>query len=426
MTDEPASDQATLVAVGDRLTLEIGDIAHGGACVAHHEDGRVVFVRHALPGERVVARVTRVKDRFLFADAMEVLESSADRVTPPCRYAGAGTTRCGGCDFQHVALPAQRELKARVIREQLVRLGRFEPDDELLSRLVVEPVRGDADGLRWRTRIQLAVRRDGTAGFHPFHSNAVLPVVDCLIATEDVVGTGALSRRYPKATEVDVVASSTGERAVVVVPTGLRETPTLHEKVSAPSVGVEAEFRLGARGFWQVHPGAAAAFVEAVISGLEPRPGERCLDLYAGVGLFARVLAERVGPEGAVLAIESDRRAVASALDWAGDLEQVEVRCERVDRGLAPLIDGGDVVDLVVLDPPRAGAGAAVVADIAATRPRAIAYVACDPAALARDLATFRMHGYAVSRLTAYDAFPMTHHVECVAILTPDQSGEAG
>ena len=181
-------------------------------------------------------------------------------------------------------------------------------------------------------------------------------------------------------------------------------------------------FDVPADGFWQVHPGAPRVLVETVLDLLEPRPGERALDLYAGVGLFARFLADAVGPYGEVVAVEGDEAACLQArsnLGLAGadgPVEPVEVTWGRVGAVLAAAYDGP--WDLVVLDPPREGAKREVVEQIVARTPRAVAYVACDPAALARDVEIFAGHGYTLERLRAFDLFPMTHHVECVALLT--------
>lgn len=399
--------------IGSEFDVEVGAIAHGGHCVARHE-GVVVFVRHALPGEFVRARVTkgRVGDRYLFADAVAVLRPSPYRVEPPCGYAGPGG--CGGCDFQHVDVAEQRRLKAAVVAEQLRRLAGIDPDS--LGGIVVEPVPGDRDGLRWRTRLTLAVDARGRTGLRRFHSHDVLPVRDCLIATEAVAHSGALWRRFPKARAVEVVGGDDRHAVVLAIPTRGRPVPVVHQRVAVEDWS--AEFTLDPRSFWQVHPGAAAALTGAVLAGLAPAPGERCLDLYAGVGLFGRALADAVGPGGAVLIIEADEVAARAARGWAEPMPQAEVRAERVDRALKPLMAGRDRVDLVVLDPPRAGAGSAVITALAQLGPRAVAYVACDPAALARDLATAAALGYRLASLRAFDQFPMTHHVECVAILT--------
>jgi tRNA/tmRNA/rRNA uracil-C5-methylase (TrmA/RlmC/RlmD family) len=407
--------------------------------VARHE-GRVVFVRHALPGERVVAQVTEGGEasRFLRADAVEVLEASPDRVAPPCPYAGPG--RCGGCDWQHAGLAAQRRLKAEVVAEQLHRLAGLDRD------VLVEPVPGDEDGLRWRTRVQFAVDAEGRAGLRRHRSHEIVPVDDCRIAGTGVLRAGVTEHRWPPADAVDVVASSSGERAVLVhLAEGSQRRPrlprldpdvsVLHVEGRGEPVRVRGrtyvtehaagrDWRVGVGGFWQVHPGAADALVEAVLDGLQPRPGESALDLYCGAGLFAGSLAPRLGPQGRVTAVEADRRAVADARRNLHEVPTVALVAGRVDRVLGgPQVPGS--ADLVVLDPPRSGAGARVVRQVVARRPRAVGYVACDPAALARDLATFAGEGYRLRSLRAFDLFPMTHHVECVAVLVP-AGGPAG
>ena len=351
--------------VGERFEVEVGPVAHGGHCVARVTDeGRVVFVRHALPGERVVVEITEGTegDRFWRGDAVEVLTGSADRVVAPCRFAGPG--RCGGCDFQHVSLDRQRSLKADVVREQLSRLAGLDVD------VVVEPVPGDEDGLHWRTRQRYVPLPGGGRGMRKHRSHDVVEIDECLI-----------------------------------------EGPP-------PSYAVRGrEFAVAEDGFWQVHPGAPEVLVDTVLDQLSPRPGESALDLYAGVGLFARFLLDAVGAGGRVVAVEADRRAATNAVANCPD---AEVRTGPVERVLATAYD--EPFDLVVLDPPRTGAKRKVVTQVAARRPRAVAYVACDPAALARDVAIFAEYGYRLDALRAFDLFPMTSHVECVAHLVKSDS----
>jgi tRNA/tmRNA/rRNA uracil-C5-methylase (TrmA/RlmC/RlmD family) len=390
--------------VGERYDVRPDRVAHGGFVVARHE-GVVVFVRHALPGERVVVEVTEGQegDRFLRADAVEVLEPSPHRVTPPCPFARPGL--CGGCDFQHVSLPFQRELKAAVVGEQLRRLAGLELD------VPVEPVPGDAGGLGWRTRVQWAIAPDGTPGLRKHRSHDVVAVDVCRIAHPGL--PSVTDSDWPDATSVEALVSSTGER-LRLVSTGDGATfadgpPVLHEQARG------RDWQVTGSGFWQVHPGAAETLVAAVLDGLDPQPGERAADLYAGVGLFSAALAERVGTSGRVVAIESDAVAVEDAAVNLADLPQVEPVADRVDRALRRGAVGP--VDVVVLDPPRTGAKREVVSAIAARGPRSVAYVACDPAALARDVAIFAEHGYTLRSLRAFDLFPMTQHVECVAVL---------
>jgi tRNA/tmRNA/rRNA uracil-C5-methylase (TrmA/RlmC/RlmD family) len=385
------------------LTVTVGPVAHGGHCVARHE-GRVVFVRHTLPGETVRAVVTDGAEGSSFwrADAVEVLTPSPDRVPPPCPWSGPG--RCGGCDWQHVSVPAQRALKAEVVREQLSHLAHLDVVVE------VEPVPGDVEGLGWRTRVTWAVADDGAAGLRRHRSHEVVPVDSCRIAHPLVDEAGVTRRTWPGAGSVEVSASvATGER--LVLPDG-RGDGVLTEVVDGRA------FRVTGGGFWQVHPGAAATLLAAVMQGLQPKPGDTALDLYGGVGLFAARLAEAVGPTGRVTLVESDRVAVADARHNLAGLAAVRVERGRVDHVLRRLRTGR--ADLVVLDPPRSGAGRAVVDLVARqVRPRRVAYVACDPAALARDLTWFAERGYRLTGLRAFDIFPMTHHVECVALLEP-------
>lgn len=397
--------------VGRQFEAEIGKVAHGGHCVTRY-DGRVVFVRHALPGETVRVQITdgRQGDRFLLGDAVEVLRASAHRILPRCRFSGPG--KCGGCDWQHCELTYQRELKAAVVAEQFQRLAGLEVD------VAVEALPGDAGGIRWRTRTEFAIDASGAAGLRRHRTHEVIPIDDCLISSERIIQTGVLGRRWPGSTSVDVVDAS-GEPHAVTVPLPQRDSGVRYVKERVDAGDWSAEFRLSARGFWQVHPGAAATFVAHVLHELAPQPGERATDLYAGVGLFALALADAVGPTGAILAVESDGRAFGDAKANLRLHPEIELRRGKVDRVLKPLVRQGIRSDLVVLDPPRTGAGKSVIKDIAALRPRAIAYVACDPAALARDVAYARNAGYGIRSLRAFDAFPQTHHVECIAVLEP-------
>lgn len=376
--------------------VEVGPIAHGGHCVARL-DGRVVFVRHALPGERVRLRLTDTgNDRFWRADAIEVIEASPDRVAPACPVAGPG--RCGGCDFQHVSLAGQRRLKVRVLAEQLRRLAGIVWDGEVEA--VATP--GTEDGLRWRTRMRYQVGADGRAGLrrHRSHDIEPLPPAGCWIA-------------HPATAAVADRAWAPGSELLAIA--GLPDPVVVGEPADGKSAGivehaVGRRWHLAADGFWQAHPGAPDTLVRAVLDGLEPKPGERGFDLYCGVGLFTGALVDAWvrawGVEVSKTAIGHARRNVPEARFTVG----------RVERALRMLPKR---TDLIVLDPPRTGAGKEVVDAILARRPRAIAYVACDPAALARDLARAAGGGYRTASIRAFDLYPMTHHLEAVAILEP-------
>jgi tRNA/tmRNA/rRNA uracil-C5-methylase (TrmA/RlmC/RlmD family) len=387
------------VLLGDQFTVEVGPVAHGGHCVARAPDGRVVFVRYALPGERVTVSVTDVLAHQLRADAVEVHEPSPDRVEPPCPWAAPGL--CGGCDFQHATPAAQADLKGAVVREQLVRLGRLSPDEVDALAVRVEPL---GEPLGWRTRVRYAVDATGRAGLLAHRSHEVVPVDWCRIATPAVRAAEVTRAQWPRDDRVDVVASSGGDVAVVGSSTGRLSGPA---QVRERAVG--REWRLPVDAFWQVHPAAPDTLAAAVLDLLEPSPGERAWDLYGGAGLFAAALAPRVAE---VTLVESAAPAVAAARAALADLTNVHIVRSTVERFRASRRP-----DLVVLDPPRSGAGSAVVRRLAAAGPRAIAYVACDPAAFARDVATFAGQGWRLARLRAFDCFPMTHHVECVGLI---------
>ncbi|MDG4823791.1 TRAM domain-containing protein [Asanoa sp. WMMD1127] len=390
----------------ERITLTVGAPAHGGHCVARL-DGQVVFVRHALPGERVVAVVTEVHSGYLRADAVEILEPSPDRVAPPCPYAGPGL--CGGCDLQHATADAQRAWKTAVLREQLTRLGKLGDDEVDALGAAVDGLPGELTG--WRTRVRYAVDAAGRAGLLKHRSHEVVPIDRCLIAHPAIQALPVLDRQWPTADAVETVATSGGDVAVLERPGG--EVRTVREDALGRT------WTIGAETFWQVHAAAAATLVGAVLDLVGPRAGERAWDLYGGAGLFAAALAERVGPDGRVTLVESAPDGVAAARANLADLPWVEVVAAKVETALARRRVAGPV-DVVVLDPPRTGAGARVVDALAGSGARAVGYVACDPAAFARDVRTFRERGWRLAELRGYDCFPMTHHLECVGLLVPN------
>ena len=398
----------------EQVELTVGAVAPGGHCVARH-NGQVIFVRHALPGERVLAEITEVHTGFLRADAVRVIEASPDRVEPPCPYARPGL--CGGCDLQHVAPEAQLRWKADVVREQLVRLARLpEPEIDALG-VRVEALPGGTLG--WRSRVRYAVDAADRAGLLKHRSHEVVPVQRCLIAHPAIQELPVLSgsgARWPQAEAVSTVASSTGEVTVSTLADGTATVVQGQDEVHEEAAG--RRWQVPAEAFWQVHPAAADTLTETVLTMLAPVEGERAWDLYGGAGLFAGALADRVGPTGRVTLVESAEQGVTAARENLGDTPGVEIVAARVETALARRRITGPV-DLVVLDPPRTGAGAAVVRAVTAAGPRAVAYVACDPAAFARDVRTFGEQGWRLAALRGFDLFPMTQHVELVGLLTP-------
>jgi tRNA/tmRNA/rRNA uracil-C5-methylase (TrmA/RlmC/RlmD family) len=429
-TARPERATRTGEADGRVVELEIGPVAHGGHCVARLEGegspggrGRVVFVRHTLPGERVRARLseTGATASFWRADAVEVLEASPDRV--PSAWPEAGPGGVGGGELAHVALPAQRAWKAAVVAEQLRRLAHEERD------VVVEAATGDdaRGGLGWRTRIDLVADASGRAGMLGYRSHEVHPLTAMPLASERIAELDLFSRRWQPGTRIEAVAPA-GDAPLVLVDgvpqvggrpdtrpnarTSVREHLRLGDR--------EYTYRVAADGFWQVHRDAPAVLAGAVLEALGDVDGATVLDLYAGAGLFTLPLADAVGVGGEVVSVEGDVRAVRDARRNVHDRRNVELHEGEVARVLSGAVDAdSDVVhaDAVVLDPPRVGAGRKVVAAIAELRPERVVYVACDPAALARDVSYLAEAGYGLTGLRAFDLFPMTHHVECVAVL---------
>lgn len=431
---------------GQVIEVMTADVAHGGWCVARPDDGPVVFVRHALPGETVLARITEITSRLARADAVEILEPSPDRVQAPCPYAHPGG--CGGCDWQHATLPAQRLLKAAVIRQQLRRMAGIDRE------VTVEPLPGDEDmaadpatpGLGWRTRVQFAVRPDGVAGLRAHRSHEIIDVAQCLIAHPAITDLAVTSRRWPGAISVEaLVAPGTKERAAIITPGGRRGQAAVTQDRSGAIEEIEADsvlrrsgrnltpvrgrsylsqraagrdWRVSAGVFWQVHPAAADMLTSAVMTGLEPGTGDAALDLYCGAGLFAGSLAPAVGPGGTVIGVEGDSAAVRDARHNLREWPWV-----RVHKGdVAAVLSRGGLppARLVVADPPRAGLAREVVDYLGSAENGAarFAYVSCDPATLARDIGLLAAGGWILENLRGFDAFPMTHHVECVATLS--------
>ena len=394
-------------AVGQRLTVEIEKVAHGGHFIARAQ-GRVFFVRHGIPGESVEIEITSVGSSFLRADVVAVLVASPDRVTAPCKY--AGPRKCGGCDFQHIAPARQRLLKADVIKEQFARIAKVQVELELEIEEVAPP-------LHWRTRISAASNAQGEVGFYALRTHQVIAIDDCLIAAKEIEFATLAKRKWPINSRIEIASSSTGERTVAIGPAirgskvRITEGPkVLHEKIGAVNLEVSQD------SFWQSHREAPTVLISAIRPFI--RKGDQVLDLYGGVGLFSAGLIDLVGEEGSISLIESSRSAVRDAQRSFVNLPNIRIYQGDVAREIHKFVEA----DVVILDPPREGAGKAVLQDIAALSPRSIVYVACDPAALARDSAYLAELGYSISGLRAFDLFPMTHHIECVAHFEASQT----
>lgn len=429
MTTEPRSPATKSPApdIGQLLTVEVGIPVAGGRCIAR-ADGRVVFVRGALPGELVQVEVTGHGrgGSFVWAQVESVIEASPDRVEPPCSVAGV----CGGCDWQHVSLQAQRQLKAEVIIDALRRTGGItEIGGKPLADAIWVLALDDGDGLGWRTRMRYASDGVGRCGLRAHESHQIIEATGCPLAVAPIREAIAGVTTWPVDSEISMTASNTGQVGAAIEPAitaKSRLAKELPSKISIAGVrghgwvlesAMDRTWRVGIDEFWQVHPAAATTLTKAIIALSDVKPGDRVLDLYSGVGLFAGCIAEVVGSEGQVDAVEASSNAVRNARRNLHDLPQVKLHEAKVEAWMRARDQSP--VDVVVLDPPRSGVGRGVVEEICSLAPRAVVFVACDPVALARDVKTFGEAGYRVAEIRGYDLFPMTKHVESVALLRP-------
>jgi tRNA/tmRNA/rRNA uracil-C5-methylase (TrmA/RlmC/RlmD family) len=402
------------------MELVLGAPAAGGGFVARGPDGRVVFVRHGVEGERVLAEVTEEHATWARADVTAVLEPSPDRVTPPCPYAGSG--RCGGCDYQHVDVAAQRALKARRVQDQLRALAGIELDVDVVA------VGTAADGLGTRTRVRFATDGAGQLSMRRSRSHDLVPVARCALGVEALGSLELGSRTFPAGSEVEAVALAGATAPSVAVTTGsrsrdrrgaVRRTEVLEGLGLAPSqsttvLGLRYDVSPGV--FWQVHVDGPEVLCAAVLDGLSLAAGDRVADLYCGAGLFTAAAARAVGPTGDVVGIDASVAATHDAVRNVATMPWARIVGARIDARV--IRDEARSCTHVVMDPPRRGAdrGAldAVIDTLAARR---LVSVSCDPSTFARDLRILRDGGWHLRSVRAYDLFEMTEHVECVAVL---------
>ncbi len=374
----------------------------GGEALGHDADGRVVFVRGGAPGDHVSVRIIEQKGEWARGLVTQVHAPAPDRVDPPCIRRREG---CGGCDWQHLAVPAQLPAKVEIVRDALRRTGRLDAAALTVGRSV------PADG--YRTTIRVVGGQDGRAAFRQDRSHdtvsatgclvahpALLPVIEAVRITPDLEvslrvseATGQMTARWDKRRgEVHGLPRSvyTGANAFLV------------ERVAGH------DFRVSAGSFFQSGPGAADLLVDAVgRAAPELSAAATVLDAYAGVGLFAVACAP---PSAKVITVETSRAAVEDCrVNLAGRtsrVEQAEVSTWRAGDGVS--------IDVAIADPARSGLGRPGTAAMVAADPEVLALVSCDPVALARDAELLGRHGYRHDGTEVLDLFPHTHHVECV------------
>lgn len=385
------------------LTLTTGAAANGGSCVARH-DGRVVFVRYALPGETVRARIRAERGSYWHADVVEVLEASPDRVDSLCPIAGVDGSGC--CDLAFAEPSAARRLKGEVVANQLARLGGFEWSG------VAEEV-GAAGATGWRTRVRLDVSGAGHAGFHRYHSTELFPELNCGQLQPGLLD-GVQGTRWPPGTQLHVAIDDDGVRHIVQTGPGRKaQTQVIEGAYEAVQRIGGRQWRVPVTAFWQAHRDAPEFYSALVGEAARLQPGMSAWDLYGGAGVFAAALASQVGESGQVLTVDTSRGSARAARTALADMPWVSVVTDSVRRALTGRRDRPDVA---VLDPPRTGAGREVVDLIAGTA--RVIHIGCETASFARDVGEYLRNGYTVEQIRVFDAFPLTHHVECVAVLS--------
>lgn len=404
---------------GDTLEVRVDNVAHGGIFVARTEHG-VVFVPDALPGELVRVQLSRVAKSFAHAELLAVLEPAADRVEhfwPEARIDRAPEHRAGGAEFGHIRLAKQRELKTQVLREAMQKFAGIDTD------VTVQAAPGDdaANGLGWRTRVRLQVSEAGRQGPFAARTHSVVPVSSLPLAAPSIQRDALLEERLVGADVVDYIALADGSTDIIASEAGAEQGPTdtIVERVG------EREFQLDRAGFWQVHREAPALLTAAVQRAVEPSmtdPKAANLDLYGGVGLFAAALGDLLGPATRVISVEGNEIATDHAAENLAEWVGAQAVTGGVQQFLSQTLSRASASErdrfraaTVVLDPPRAGAGRAVVDLLADYAPAQIVYVACDPVALARDTGLLVERGYELVSLESFDLFPHTHHLESVA-----------
>ena len=400
-------------AVGERIELEVTKVVHGGLGLARHS-GFVVFVRGALPRERVVAEVIDVKKNHSFAELVDVLTPSSMRVPhvwPEGEYTRPVNARAGGADYGHIELGYQRALKTEILRDALVRFGKV--DQSIADSVTVSAIPGDTDGLHWRTRVGLQVNQLGQAGPFAEGTHSVVPVGSVPLAVDEIEGLGIHAQDWSGHARIRLVKPSGSEPRLILDD---QKEKTIIERAGGH------DFQLSDQGFWQVHRLAAETLFEEVgrrAGNIEISEDSVSWDLYGGVGLFARAIAQVGGDKVRVTSVESNTAASRYASQNLQDVAGAE--CVEADtlRFLRSVSNDPLELGVVVLDPPRSGANKEIVDLVTKKNPSGIVYVACDPVALGRDLSYFAERGYEPTEIKGLDLFPHTHHMEAVATLRP-------
>ncbi|HET8548676.1 MAG TPA: class I SAM-dependent RNA methyltransferase [Bryobacteraceae bacterium] len=394
-----------------RNVINIEKLIYGGAGLAR-VDGEVILIPYVLPGELVEIAPAERRAGVTRAELLSVGEPSPRRVLPGCEYFG----RCGGCQYQHSSYGYQVEQKREILREQLRRIGKFEPPEN------IDVVTGPE--WQYRNRIQLHIM-NGRIGYLEAGSHKLCPVTHCPISSprlNEAIGALAemvVDRRFPPFVRSLELFTNESETQLNVLATDRpvakhffewaeeRIPGALARALDYPAVGFT--FRVGRQSFFQVNRFLLDGLVDLATGGLE---GDHVVDLYAGIGLFSLPLAKRF-------------RAVTAVESGSGAIEDLRLNAQRANLAVVPVKASTEeflhsiesTPDAVVADPPRAGLGKQVIAELLRLRPPALVLIACNPSTLARDLAVLLSAGFGVERITMVDLFPQTFHLETVVRL---------
>lgn len=460
------------------VSLQLLRPVHGGYCLAYR-DGQTYMVRFGLPGEQVKAVPVAKKGKVIFAEVSEVLEASEQRQTPVWALGGPGGS--GGADLCHVKLPFQRIWKAEVLADCLRRLGGEEvyaqalavSGGELRCQGVSSGHAGGEDGLGYRLRADFEVSAAGCLAMTKFRGEELIEI-DSFPLADSVISESSLfsdpvrwSQVFTPGGRIRAWASADGLRVWNGRALFDESAQPVAEKNVRLTVSGFGDYLVAPSGFWQAHRQAAPILCEQVMAAATSdyglgdgvftaqgeglgnlvigeiagsaeasehseadassdrplTPGDRrwkeVLELYSGAGLFSRPLASILDRGGRLTTLEGSKPAVKMARkNLSGVPGRLQIRAGRVDaRALADYGGKRKASPLVVMDPPRSGAGQKVMAALTRLEPEKIIYVACDPAALARDLKVAVSCGYQIASLQAYDLFPHTHHLESVCLM---------
>ena len=389
------NNENSILKIDDLITLNIESIAHGGHFVARHK-GQVIFVRHAITDEIAIVKITSISNKLAFGDAIEIIKPSKDRITPLCKYSLVGN--CGGCDFQHISIIAQRKLKKFVIQDQFKRIAKIDINTEIIN---INPT----SGLNWRTRFDFAISENKKIGLYSYKSNKVIEINECLIAVDAINKSDIFKLSWEGKERVRVSASSTNEVNINRLGKNISGPIQLSENIKGNS------YKISPGSFWQSHKNAPDILIKKVLEFAKIKFGDCVCDLYGGIGLFTSPILKLIRNSGKVHLIENDRNCINDAREIFKENKNVIIHNGKVEQKIGKIKN----IDIVILDPPRNGAGKQVINQIINKKPRSIIYVSCDPASLARDTKILINNSYKLENLIGIDLFPMTHHIECIA-----------